>query len=128
MKNIDGNNLLNEAKIASQNAYAPYSKFNVGAALLTKDGKIYTGCNVENSSYGATICAERVAILKAVSEGERDFVAIAICCSEDRPAYPCGMCLQVMNEFMPSGIVYLCDSKGIYEYGLRELLPCGFDM
>lgn len=116
------------AKDAMQHAYAPYSGFRVGAALLTTDGAVYQGCNVENSSYGATICAERVAIMKAVSEGIRNFEKIAIVCSEGRKAYPCGICLQVMSEFFIDGSVLLEDSDGITEYRVRDLLPNAFQL
>src|SRR4051812_19314839 len=90
--------LLAAAKAAQRNAHAPYSKFRVGAALLTKSGKIYTGCNVENASYGLTICAERVAITKAVSDGHRHFQAIAVVCPSRQPT-PCGACRQFLAEF-----------------------------
>ena len=101
--------LMNYAKEVMKNAYSPYSKFQVGAALLTANGTVYTGCNVENSSYGATICAERNAIFQAVANGEREFVKIAICCSEDRFPVPCGMCLQVMQEFNDELEIILSD-------------------
>ena len=114
------------AKEAAAYAYAPYSKFTVGAALLTTKGKIYTGCNIENASYGATNCAERTAIFKAVSEGERKFVAIAVVAGDGSTAYPCGICLQVMNEFMPEGEVILEEKGEIVTYSLTELLPKGF--
>ncbi|HBM81251.1 MAG TPA: cytidine deaminase, partial [Clostridiaceae bacterium] len=81
-----------------ENAYAPYSKFRVGAALLAKDGRIYTGCNIENASYGVTNCAERTAIFKAVSEGVKDFISIAINSDSDMFVLPCGVCRQVMAE------------------------------
>ena len=83
--------LYETAKDAAKNAFAPFSNFHVGAALLASDGRIFTGCNVENSSYGATICAERTALVKAVSEGSRDFIAIAVV-SQDGEAWPCGIC------------------------------------
>ncbi len=120
--------LLGYAKEAMKHAYAPYSGFCVGAALLTKEGVVYQGCNIENASYGATVCAERTAILKAVSEGEREFDSIAIVCSEDRKAYPCGICLQVMSEFLPEGRVILEDSRGRCVYRVQELLPNAFAM
>ncbi|HEX6037862.1 MAG TPA: cytidine deaminase [Longimicrobium sp.] len=94
--------LLDSARQARQHAYAPYSRFSVGAALLAADGRIFTGCNVENASYGLTNCAERVAIGKAVSEGAREFVAIAVTGPEDAvAAAPCGACRQVLSEFGP---------------------------
>ncbi len=118
--------LLNIAKQAAQNAYAPYSNFYVGAALLTDDDEVYTGCNIENASYGATNCAERTAIFKAVSEGKRNFKKIAVVSKVGVTAYPCGVCLQVMNEFMPEGIVILENEDKIITYTVRELLPHGF--
>lgn len=118
--------LLNIAKQAAEHAYAPYSEFYVGAALLTQDGKVYTGCNIENASYGATNCAERTAIFKAVSEGERNFKKIAVASKVGTIAYPCGVCLQVINEFMPEGVVILENEGKIITYTLKELLPHGF--
>ena len=115
------------AKEAMKNAYTPYSKFQVGAALLAKDGRVFTGCNVENASYGATNCAERTAIFKAVSEGYREFDAIAIVASSGDFASPCGICRQVLAEFMPDGKVILdSKEKGMVTYSVRELLPSGF--
>lgn len=114
------------AKDAMKHAYAPYSKFQVGAALLTQEGSVYTGCNIENGSYGATICAERVAIFKAISEGQRSLKKIAIVCSEGRKAYPCGICLQVMSEFLADGIIILEDTEGITEYRVMDMLPHAF--
>lgn len=115
------------AKEAMKNAYAPYSKFQVGAALLAKDGRVFTGCNVENASYGATNCAERTAIFKAVSEGYREFDAIAIVASSGDFASPCGICRQILAEFMPDGKVILdSKEKGMVTYSVRELLPSGF--
>lgn len=118
--------LVMRAKEAAAYAYAPYSNFTVGAALLTTKGKVYTGCNIENASYGATNCAERTAIFKAVSEGERNFVAIAVVAGDGSTAYPCGICLQVMNEFMPKAEVILEEKGKIVTYSLSELLPKGF--
>ncbi|WP_369404878.1 cytidine deaminase [Piscibacillus salipiscarius] len=91
--------LVNEAKSMLDQAYVPYSTFPVGAALLTKDGKVYKGCNIENAAYPVTCCAERVAIFKAVSEGERDFESLAVIANTSRPVPPCGACRQVMSEF-----------------------------
>lgn len=118
--------LIQYAQRGMEQAYAPYSNFRVGAALLAKSGNIYLGCNIENSSYGATNCAERTAIFKAVSEGEREFEAIAIVCSNGTKAYPCGICLQVMSEFLPDGKVILEDENGIQTYKVSELLPSAF--
>ncbi|MEO0270146.1 MAG: cytidine deaminase [candidate division WOR-3 bacterium] len=106
-------------------AYAPYSNFKVGAVLKTKKGKIYTGSNVENSSFGLTVCAERIAIFKAVNDGIREFDFIAICA--DKEVFPCGACLQVMNEFSPEMKIILKVNKKIKAYKLKELLPFGFD-
>lgn len=119
--------LLGKAKEGMRHAYAPYSKFRVGAALLCSDGRVFTGCNVENASYGAAICAERTAIGKAVSEGCMEFERIVVVCSAGTRAYPCGICRQVMAEFMPKGQVVLEDEKeGIIEYSVEELLPGAF--
>lgn len=115
------------AKEAMKYAYSPYSKFKVGAAVLAKDGRVFTGCNVENASYGATNCAERTAIFKAVSEGYREFEAIAVVASSGDYASPCGICRQVLAEFMPDGKVILdSEEKGMVTYLVRELLPLGF--
>lgn len=117
--------LINKAYEAMENAYAPYSNFKVGAAVLA-DGEVFTGCNIENASYGATICAERCAISKAVSEGKLKIEKIAIVSSSGDFTMPCGICRQVMNEFMSDGIVILTDDKNIREYAVKELLPSGF--
>ena len=108
-------------------SYAPFSKFRVGAALLTKDGKVYTGVNVENSSYGGTICAERTAFVKAVSEGDMEFEKIAIA-SSGGDAWPCGICRQFMKEFCDDDFVIITgnDADSIRTYTLAELLPEGF--
>ncbi len=108
-------------------AYAPFSKYQVGAALLTRDGKIYTGVNVENSSFGGTICAERTAFVKAVSEGDREFEKIAIV-SSGGEAWPCGICRQFMKEFCDNDFVIITgnDADSIRTYTLDELLPEGF--
>ncbi|MDE5778728.1 MAG: cytidine deaminase [Lachnospiraceae bacterium] len=120
--------LINHAKEALLSAYAPYSGFYVGAALLTKNGKIYTGCNIENASYGATNCAERTAVFKAVSEGEREFERIAVVAKDGTTAYPCGICLQVMHEFAREMKVILEHKGQIVEYDLKSLLPAGFTL
>ena len=110
-------------------AYAPYSQFQVGAALLCKDGQVFTGCNVENASYGATCCAERTAIGKAVSEGVRCFEKIAIMASDGGFTAPCGICRQVLLEFMPEGQVVLGNKTGeIQVFTVKELLPHGFTL
>lgn len=125
--------LLLMACEARKHAYAPYSQFTVGAALWTAGGKIYTGCNVENASYGASICAERTAILKAVSEGERDFLKIAIAGGkagqDGMYCFPCGVCRQVMAEFCHPDTFEIIVDKGGNEpavYRLADLLPNAF--
>lgn len=119
--------LVRLAKEAMENAYVPYSHFQVGAALLAKDGRVFKGCNIENASYGATNCAERTAIFKAVSEGYREFEKIAIVASSGDYASPCGICRQVLFEFMPDGKVILdSEEKGMTSFSVRELLPFGF--
>jgi cytidine deaminase len=110
---------------ARQQAYAPYSHYAVGAALLTASGKVYTGCNVENASYGMAICAERTAVVKAVSEGERDFTAIAVV--TENGGTPCGACRQVLSEFGPDMRVLVADASGNYcVYRMTDLLPASF--
>ncbi|SHI88554.1 cytidine deaminase [Lutispora thermophila] len=123
---MDYDLLIEKAKEAREKAYVKYSNFKVGAALLAKSGKIYTGCNVENASYGATICAERVAFTKAISEGERDFEAIAIVSSGKEIAYPCGICRQFMSEFGLDLKLIFTDDNKIETYKLYELLPHAF--
>jgi cytidine deaminase len=120
--------LLKEAIDASKFAHCPYSNFRVGAAVLTESGKIYKGGNIENVSYGATVCAERVAIWKAVSEGEKVFQAIAVIGPGSKEAYPCAQCRQVMVEFGLDWLVISGDSKGNYmgEKTVREIVPFPF--
>jgi len=109
-------------------AYCPYSHFPVGAALECSDGTVFTGCNVENAAYGVTICAERTAMTKAVSEGHRDFARIAIAGKSEDFCVPCGICRQMMMEFAPDMEVICLNSKGeTKKFALRELLPYGFD-
>ena len=121
--------LLSTADKAMENAYAPYSHFKVGAALLCSDGTVFTGCNIENATYGATNCAERTAIFKAVSEGHRDFEAIAIVSSGGDETFPCGICRQVMAEFAPGLKIILRDKNGKEAiYQLSELLPKSFSL
>ena len=120
--------LIDQARKAREYAHAPYSKLSVGAALLTKSGKVFTGSNVENSSYGLGCCAERVAVFKAVSEGETEFVKIAIVGPEDVPFFPCGACRQVLSEFAPDITVIILDKQDINSYSLRELFPHGFGL
>lgn len=121
--------LLDKAKAAMQYAYAPYSKFKVGACVLMADGSFYTGCNIENSSYPAGNCAERTAIFKAISEGKKDFKAIAIVSIKGEKTLPCGICRQVMSEFFNADTkIILEDEKQIYTYKLEELLPESFKL
>lgn len=128
MERITNEELIKKAYKAMEYAYAPYSQFYVGAAVLTEDNKIFTGCNVENVSYGGTVCAERTAIFKAVSEGHRRILKLAIVSKTHTFTFPCGMCRQVMTEFMnPDGIIVLADDeKGIVEYKLEEMIPYSF--
>jgi len=123
--------LITMAKEARERAYSPYSGYKVGAALLCKDGTVYTGCNVENAGFSATNCAERTAFFKAVSEGKREFVSIAICGGKDGVAQelfpPCGVCRQVMREFCEDDFeIYLLAAEGIETYTLGQLLPTSF--
>ena len=123
--------LVFAAKEAMMSAYAPYSSFFVGAALKGKSGKIYSGCNVENSSYGCTICAERTAITKAVSEGEREFEAIAICGGKNGEITdfcpPCGICRQFLGEFCREDFkIVLVSSNDVKIFTLSEVLPFSF--
>ncbi len=124
---MDESRLVAAAVGARERAYAPYSEFAVGAALLSKGGRVFTGCNVENASYGLTVCAERVALFKAVSEGVREFEAIAIACG-DAPCSPCGACRQALHEFAPHLKVVLADGEGRNWEAmlLSQLLPRAF--
>ncbi|RAO98490.1 cytidine deaminase [Petrotoga sp. 9PW.55.5.1] len=118
--------LLEEAKKVREKAYAPYSNFKVGASLLTEDGKIFTGCNVENASYGLSLCAERNAIFSAVSKGERKFKALLVVAQGEGTVAPCGACRQVMREFGEFD-VYLANTDGkIEKTKVSELLPKAF--
>ncbi|MGT2907870.1 cytidine deaminase [Streptococcus dentiloxodontae] len=120
--------LIEAAVSASEQAYVPYSHFKVGAALLTQNGNIYNGCNVENASYGLTNCAERTAIFKAVSEGYRDFAALAVFGETQEPISPCGACRQVMVEFFnpDSKVILIAKDKSTVEMTVGELLPYSF--
>jgi len=119
--------LYAEALKVRENAYAPFSGFQVGAALLTEDGQVYTGVNIENSSYGATICAERTAFVKAISEGHRKFKALAVTAGDEQEALPCGICRQFMYEFSPElEIITGTDEENLNIRTLEELLPLGF--
>ena len=131
---MENKKLMDLAIEARKNSYYPYSNFAVGAALLCKNGKVYTGCNIENAAFGPGNCAERTAIFKAVSEGERSFEKIAIAGSPKGkditgPAHPCGVCRQVMQEFVNPAefkIVVAYDNENYKEYTLKELFPEGF--
>jgi cytidine deaminase len=116
------------ARDARENAHAPYSKFKVGAALLAASGEIITGCNIENASYGLTLCAERVAVFKAVSEGFRDFEQIAVVADSSRPTAPCGPCRQILWEFCGDIWVHVArPGRKAKSYRMSELLPVPFD-
>ncbi len=123
---MEHEDLIAKAMEAREKAHAPYSQFAVGAALLAKSGRVYTGCNVENASYGLSICAERTAVFKAVSEGERDFEAIAVV--TEKGVTPCGACRQVLLEFGDDIQVIVANGAGEYRiFGLQELLPEAFN-
>lgn len=126
---MEKTDLIALAREAQQQAYAPYSQFKVGAALLTKGGNVYTGANIENSSYGLSVCAERTAVFKAINAGESNFQSITICGSGDGFIYPCGACLQVLAEFSKDLTVIITDEKNQQiEYNLIELLPQIFSL
>lgn len=134
---VSDQDLIALARQARDNAYVPYSNFPVGAAVETADGQIFTGCNIENASYGATNCAERTAIFKAVSEGARQVRRLAVACTEDEPCMPCGICRQVMAEFASPDFHCLCvpgpapepgQADRIRLLGLEELLPNRFSL
>ena len=120
--------LIEAALLARRNACAPYSNFKVGAALLASSGKVFSGCNVENATYGLTVCAERVALWKALSEGEREFTRIAVASESEHPASPCGACRQLLWEFCGDVEVILANTRGRKETcRLAALLPRPFD-
>ena len=124
---MDPKALIEAAIKARENAYAPYSGYHVGAAALGGSGRVYAGCNVENTSYGLTVCAERVAILKAISEGEKEIAALAV--ATEGGATPCGACRQVLYEFGPTARVLTTAADGTFkEVGLDELLPDAFSL
>lgn len=131
---MDPNMIIKAAQQARLKAYAPYSQFLVGAAVLSASGKIVTGCNIENASYGLSMCAERTAIFKAISEGksnlDRRFTAVAIVADQADPTFPCGACRQVLAEFCTAETrLFLADIKGEYvEYTLGELFPHPFGL
>ena len=120
--------LIEIATEASKNSYSPYSHYNLGAALLCKNGKVFKGTNVENASYPLTCCAERIAIFKAVSEGEREFDTLVIRSNDDSFPYPCGACRQVMAQFSDDLIVYVVNGKNeVKKFTIKELLPYTFE-
>jgi cytidine deaminase len=130
MSELDYKYLLEMAMNARENAYSPYSNYKVGATLITYNNKIFSGCNIENSSFSPTICAERLAIYKAVSENEKKFKAIAVICDSKDICKPCGVCLQVMNEFFDNSTqIILGNLKGLYEiFSINDLLPHPFNI
>src|SRR5947209_8838825 len=119
--------MMQLARASSQRAYCPYSRFPVGAALLTADGRLFAGCNVENASYGLTVCAERNAVFQAVAAGARVVRAIVVYTPTPVPSAPCGACRQVLSEFGPDAVVIcVCDGPGVLECRLADLLPQSF--
>lgn len=126
---MDENKQLYEMAVkAKEYAYAPYSGFKVGAAVLTSDGMVFLGNNIENASYGATVCAERVAIFKAVSEAKKNIVKLAIASDTNDFTMPCGICRQVISEFMPDGEIILGSENEIKVCKVSELLPYAFKL
>ena len=129
MGKMDRKQLVRAAGMARERAVAPYSKFKVGAALLTKKGEIVSGANVESASYGLTCCAERVALFNALTSGKKDFIAIAVVARAPRGPMPCGACRQLLAEYAPAARVWVVDSRfprKIREFKVRELLPSAF--
>lgn len=129
MAKPDPNELVRAAAAARKCAVAPYSKFRVGAALLTRSGVIVSGANVESASYGLTCCAERVALFKALTDGERDFVAMAVVARVAGGPMPCGACRQLLAEYAPKAKVWVADTRALGragEFTVRELLPAAF--
>ncbi|MBN1430242.1 MAG: cytidine deaminase [Anaerolineae bacterium] len=120
--------LVEQAMQISRNAYCPYSKFPVGAAVLTERGDIFTGCNVENASLGLTVCAERNAVFHMIAEGQQQIVVVVVYTPTPTPSAPCGACRQVINEFGPAAqIICVCDGPDRLQVSLAELLPNSFD-
>jgi cytidine deaminase len=116
--------LINAAAAARKRAYAPYSGFKVGAAIATRAGEVFTGCNVENVSFGLTICAERAAVAVAISNGSKDFITIALVTDSSEPAVPCGACRQALSEFNPKLKIIAATVSGlVQEFDLAELFP-----
>jgi cytidine deaminase len=128
LSDFDEDALVTAARAAREHAIAPYSHFKVGAAVQTRAGRIFTGCNVENASYGLTMCAERVALLKALSEGERDFVAVAVVADTEAPTPPCGPCRQLLWEFCGDvPVVMATPARVAARHQMKDLLPLPFD-
>ncbi|MDD4568804.1 MAG: cytidine deaminase [Tepidanaerobacteraceae bacterium] len=127
---MDEKKLVKKALSAMKNAYVPYSRFPVGACAVTADGEEITGSNIENASYGLTVCAERVTLFKAYSDGKRDIVALAVAADVEEPVSPCGACRQVISELAPEAIVYLTNKDGskVKKMTVEELLPYGFKL
>ena len=125
---MEANKLMDEAKKAREKAYVPYSKFKVGAALLTKDGKVYHGCNIENAAYSMCNCAERTALFSAYAVADKEFEALAVVADTERPCSPCGACRQVIAELCPKDmVIYLTNLKGdVQELTVEQLLPGAF--
>jgi cytidine deaminase len=124
----DSDRLVGAAREARERAIAPYSNFKVGAALLARDGRVFTGCNVENASYGLTVCAERVALLKALSEGVREFTRLAVVADTKSPTPPCGPCRQLVWEYAGDIPVVMANLDAVTgEHQMRDLLPLPFD-
>jgi cytidine deaminase len=129
MPKLNKHQLIAAAMRARRNAIAPYSKFRVGAALLTKAGRIISGANVESASYGLTCCAERVALFKALTEGERDFIAIAVVARAPKGAMPCGACRQLLAEYAPRAAVFTADAAHpgrVRKFNVASLIPGAF--
>jgi cytidine deaminase len=128
LSDMENDKLIKAARNARDQAHAPYSKFPVGAALLCRNGRIYTGSNIESSSYGLTICAERVALVKALSEGESEFDRMAIVAKTTHEVRPCGACLQMLWEYAPDLTLVLSNLDGeVQSISIKELLPYPFD-
>jgi len=128
IQKITDEQLIAAAEEAKKGAYVPYSNFPVGAALIDEQGRLFTGCNIENASYGATCCGERTAIFKAISEGSRQIRRLAVICNQDEPCMPCGICRQVMAEFAAPDfeLVAACPTGKFRTYSLQGLLPDAF--
>lgn len=124
---MDNKELVHEARKAKEYSYSPYSKFRVGAALLTEDGRVFTGCNIENASFGGTNCAERTALFKAISEGYKKFTKIAVISDSTDFTYPCGICRQVLSEWgLDLEVIVANVNEEFISHKLRELIPYSF--